>query len=234
MKVGIHQPETYPYAGYFNKMLNYDLFVLLDDVQFKKNNYQNRNRILSHSNVNWITIPVDLKGHLNSTIRETQISYNIDWRTRNINQLEGAYQKCPYYDTVMPDLRDMILESRNSIQLFNTLFIEYVRKYLGITTPTILSSGLNITSHKNELVLDICKEVGATTYLSGSGGRDYLDLYAFNYNNIEVLFQSMDTSVTYNQKSDEFVPYMSVIDLIMNNSKEESLDYIKKAFTFER
>lgn len=234
MKIGIHQPETLPWVGYFNKIMNSDMFVILDNVQFKKNNYQNRNRILSHGSINWFTVPVSLKDRLSSTIIDTEISYNMDWQTRNIKQLEGAYSKCPYYNEFMPAIIDRVRYSDSYIIDFNMEIIEYIMDYLGISNNLVYASDLSVDSHKSDLVLDICKHLEATTYLSGAGGRDYLDGDKFKSQGIEVLYQSFDTTISYTQRSEEFVPYMSIIDLLVNNSKEEAIKYMNQAFKFEK
>lgn len=232
MRVGIHQPETFPWAGYFNKMLNSDIFVILDDVQYKKNNFQNRNRIIMNSRPTWVSIPVNTKGRLNSTIMDMKIADTVDWESRTLHLLELAYSKCAYYEEVMNCLEPLIaIHNYNNLIDFNMEFISFTRYYLGIDTPIKFSSELNIHSHKTDLVFDICKECNADIYLSGEGGRDYLDLTRFNEEGVEVLYQSFDETVRYNGMKE---PYMSIIDIIMNNSKESSLDYIKKAFKFEK
>lgn len=232
-RIGIHQPETFPWAGYFNKMMNSDLFIILNDVQYKKNNFQNRNRILMNDRPTWLTLPVDTKGRLESTIRDMQIADTIDWKSRTLHLLEVAYSKCPYYKDIMDKL-DKLISSRsdNSLIDFNLDFIYFIRSYLNIHTPIKFSSELGIHSHKTDLVFDICEECGADVYLSGEGGRDYLDLTRFNEEGIEVVYQEFNPSIEYKQKSSEFVHYMSVLDIIMNNSVEESIAYIENAFSF--
>lgn len=227
--IAIHQPETFPWAGYLNKMLNADEFIILDDVQYKKNNFQNRNRIIMNGKPTWLTLPIDTKGRLESTIADTRIAYTVDWKSRLKHLLEVAYSKSLYYKDIMPELETIINQADESLLVFNMHIIAFLRYYLGITTPIIYSSKLNITSHKTDLVFDICKECGATTYLSGEGGRNYLELDKFNEADIEVLYQSFDSTLRYNNMTE---PYMSVIDIIMNNSREDSLDYIKDAFSF--
>lgn len=230
-RVGIHQPETFPWAGYFNKMLNSDIFVILDDVQYKKNNFQNRNRIMMNGRPTWLTLPVDTKGRLSSTIKDMKIADTVDWKTRTLHLLEVAYSKCSYYEEVMTKLRPIFTDVWYQYLMdFNMNFIIFIREYLGIYTPIKFSSSLDINSHKTDLVFDICKECGATTYLSGAGGRDYLDLTRFNEEGIKVVYQEFDESMTYRGMQE---PYMSVLDIIMNNSKEESLEYIRNAFNFK-
>lgn len=230
--ISIHQPETLPWAGYFSKMMRSDEFIILDDVQYKKNNYQNRNRIVHANNPKWWTLPIVTENRLNSTIIDTKIADTVDWRSRNIKILEDAYSKCPYYDLHMPTLLKIINTKTNYLLTFNMLMVMYIRECLSIYTPCVYSSSLHIDSHKSDLVFDICDARGATHYLSGEGGRHYLELDRFKEANIRVAYQKFDESVPYVQRSEEFIPYMSVIDLLMNNSNEDARKYIETSFEY--
>lgn len=230
--ISIHQPETFPYAGYFNKMLYAHEFIILDNVQFKKNNYQNRNRIIHAGKPKWLTFPVDMTHRLESTIRDTRLADTVDWKSRNIKVLEDAYKGSPYFKYHMPVLREIIEKSDDSLLNLNMAIIDYIRYCLDINTPLVYASEIDVSSHKSDLVFDICKSVGADVYLSGQGGRDYLDKSRFEEADIEVLYQSFNDSRTYQQQTQEFTPCMSVIDILMNNTEEDSRLYIEKAFTY--
>ena len=230
--ISIHQPETFPYAGYFNKMMNSDEFIILDNVQFKKNNYQNRNRIVHEGKPKWLTFPVIDKGRLESTIASTKLANTVDWRSRNLKVLEDAYKDCPYFYYHMPTLKHIIKYSDDNLLLLNMAVINYIRECLHIKTDIIYASDLDVTSHKSDLVFDICKARGADAYLSGKGGRDYLDTSKFDEEGIIVQYQEFIDNIPYVQKSDEFIPYMSVIDLLMNNSNGDATDYVRSVFRY--
>lgn len=225
--ISIHQPETFPYIGYFSKMSASHEFIILDNVQFKKNNFQNRNRILHCGAPKWLTLPVVMEGHMTSTIRDMKIADTVDWRSRTIKALYDAYCDCDYFNDHILDLVDIIRASNNSLLDFNMSIINYIRDFLDIDTPLIYASDMQTSSHKSDLVLDICKERRAQVYISGKGGRDYLDSKKFSDEGIIVAYQEYDTSISYNQRgTDTFIPYMSTIDLLMNNSKEDSKSYL--------
>lgn len=232
MRIGIHQPESIPYPGFFNKMMNSDIFVILDNVQFKKNNFQNRNRIWNNG-LKWLTIPVILEGHMTSTIRDMKISDTVDWRTRNLNQIEGAYRKSIYYDSIMPIIREIHKYSGDSLFEFNMTFIKYFKELLDIETEIVFSSDLHVNSHKSDLVLDICESLNADTYLCGSGGRDYLDKEKFKEKGIEVLYQSMTPVGKDESQSTLKDPYLSTLDLLMNHYPVAAKYYIYHAYEFE-
>lgn len=230
--VTIHQPETFPYPGFFNKMMLSDEFIILDNVQFKKNNYQNRNRIIHEGNPKWITFPVDMTHRLESTIMDTKFADTVDWKSRNIKVLEDAYKFSPYFDVHMPVLEAMIRESTDNLIDFNMAAINYIRKCLDITTPMICASGMPVESHKSELVFDLCVASKADIYLSGAGGRDYLDTAKFKEAGIQVYYQNFNEEISYHQHTDEFIPYMSTIDILMNLSNADARKYIESAFTY--
>lgn len=233
--ISIHQPETLPYPGYFSKMMNSDVFVIMDNVQYKKNNYQNRNRILHLGNAKWLTLPIVAEGRLSSTIADTKIANTIDWKARTIKVLEDAYKNSKYFSVHMPRLIEIINNSDDSLLHFNMAIINYIRECLSINTPLVYLSELGIDSHKSDLVFDICKSMNATIYLSGAGGKTYLELDKFKESNITVVYQEFDESIRYYQDSGDngFVPYMSTIDILMNNSNEDSRFYIDQAFSYK-
>lgn len=214
--LAIHQPEFCPYVGFFNKMYHADEFVILDDVQFKKNNYQNRNKIFLDGKEKWLTIPVSLENHLEKTIRDINISEG-DWKRRVHNLLYQAYHKEPYYHEVYGELQNIIFNLQsNSILDLNMQIILYIKSYLNIKTPIVFSSSLDINSSKSDLVLDICKARGANSYLSGIGGKTYLDTDSFRESEIDLL---------YPERVDEY--NLSIIDLMMRYSREDVSEYVK-------
>ena len=169
MIVSIHQPEHFPYLGFFQKMQESDLFIVLDDVKFKKNNFQNRNRFLnSKDEEEWFTVPVEKKAN-SKLIKDVLVSDDFGWKRKLIKQmkLNFGYDFSNIYDS-------------EYIKNINMNSIKFCRKHLNINTPMIYSSDLNVTGSKSELLVNMCKQVGAKTYLSGMGGLDYLDKELFS------------------------------------------------------
>ena len=185
MVVSIHQPEHFPYLGFFQKMEESDLFIILDDVKFKKNNFQNRNRFLNGGGQEeWFTVPVEKKAN-SKLIKDVLVSEDFGWRKKLIKQMKLNFG----YDL------DNVYESEY-IKDINMNSIKFCRKRLNITTPMIFSSDLDISGSKSELLVNLCKEVGATTYLSGKGGLDYLDMEIFNGINIKIFESKVDNYYT--------------------------------------
>ena len=169
MKIAIHQPEHFPYMGFFMKMYQSDLFVILDDVQFTKGNFQHRNRFLnSNGKEEWFTIPLEKKPH-HKLIKDIKTNDSINWREKIIKQLPNSFKQ---------DLID-IYSSSNLIDI-NLASINLCRKKLNINTPLMLSSELNIKTKGSQKLSDICDKLEASTYLSGLGAKSYLDESIFN------------------------------------------------------
>jgi hypothetical protein len=185
MVVSIHQPEHFPYLGFFQKMKESDLFIILDDVKFKKNNFQNRNRFLNSSGEEeWFTVPVEKKAN-SKLIKDVLVSEDFGWKKKLIKQMKLNFD----YDF------SNIYENEY-IKDINMNSIRFCRKELDITTPMIYSSDLEADGSKSELLYNLCKEVGAVTYLSGQGGLDYLDMDIFNGMNLKVFEPKVDNYYT--------------------------------------
>ena len=178
MIVSIHQPEHFPYLGFFQKMQNSDLFVILDNVKFKKNNFQNRNRFLNNNGIEeWFTVPVEKKAN-SKLIKDVKTSEDFGWKRKLKKQLQMNFN-------LDSDLLDFIYDG-DSLVSMNHRSIAHCCTQLNIDTNIVLSSDLNVGGNKSELLYNICREVGATTYLSGQGGVDYLEKDLFNNIKLEV------------------------------------------------
>jgi len=169
MKITIHQPEHFPYLGFFQKMKSADLFVILDDVQYTKNNFQNRNKFKNKNGVDeWFTI--ELESHANTKlIKDILVSQNPKWKRIILNKLQT---------NLGIDFSEIY--SHNYLVDINIASIEYCRNALGITTPMARSSELGITSSSSQRLADICKHFSATEYVSGTGGISYLNESLFD------------------------------------------------------
>ena len=168
MKATIHQPEHFPYMGFFEKMAMADLFVILDDVQYKKNNWQNRNKFLNKNNVEeFFSVQVE-KGATKKLICDVNV-VDGSWREKNIKKIQQNFN----VDTSK-------IYSYNKLIDINMESIMWGRKKLNINTNMIYSSNLSIKTKGSQRLVDICNEIGATQYISGMGGKSYLDESLFN------------------------------------------------------
>jgi len=222
MKVSIHQSQYMPWPAYFRKIAMSDKFVLFDDVQFQKNGVQNRNKLRNKNGEFWLTIP--LLGGLEHKINE-KIPSDHKWIKKHQQSITQSYSKAPYWSEHEDKLLPIYQQNLKRLDKINKLFIDYFLAYLEIETEIFLSSELNVEGQKSELVSNLCKEIGASHYISGFGAKDYLDLKSFEKDGIEVSFVE-SLNPTYKQFHGNFISSLSILDMIMNVSKDEIKDYM--------
>ncbi|MGL5271450.1 MAG: WbqC family protein [Selenomonadaceae bacterium] len=211
----IHQPAYLPWLGYLEKIMRSDIYVFLDAVQFEKNSYINRNRIKTSNGPVWLTVPVISKGHTGNTMMNLEIDERSRWQRKHWNAILLNYKHAPYFKSVIKAIEPFY--QKKYMYLVDLCF-EYTKfwlEYLNVNTEIVKFSEMGISTEKSQLVLDVCKLVGANTYISGALGRDYLDDKAFLKNGIQVIYQEYIPQV-YPQLWGEFMPCMSVLDFVMN------------------
>ena len=225
MVVAIHQPEHLPWLGFFDKAINADLLVLLDYVQYRKNYFQNRNKVRTKDGWAWITLPV--KQPLMAPIDAIRIDLHSHLRRRYLSIIQTHYRQAPFWEAYFPAIRQIIGSEQDKLVDINCELIRFAFGLLGIKTPIAIASKLGVQKERGgtDVNLSICKFVGAKTYLSGVSGKEYLDCQRFTENGIQVRFQEFHHPV-YRQHYDPFIPCMSVIDLLFNHGPA-SLDIIK-------
>jgi hypothetical protein len=228
MKVSIHQPAYLPWLGYFHKIEASDIFVILDKTQFEKNSFNNRNKIKTLNGPIWLTVPVQTTGKFKENmLTDVKIADNSIWSKKHWKSIELNYKKAPYFDEYHLEFKN--LYERDWIyltELCHEMLKIFVR-ILGIKTEIILSSDMkNAESTKTQLLINICKELDATIYISGILGKNYINEDGFNKENIKLIFQEYRHPI-YNQLHEDFLPYMSIIDLLFNEGPK-SLEIIMK------
>jgi len=211
--VAIHQPQYLPWLGYFDKIEQADIFVILDNVQYKKNEWQNRNRIKTANGWQWLTVPVQYK--FLEKINEVKINNRIDWNRKHLNAIVINYGRSFYFKKYRSFFEDVYSQEWEYLVDINVCLINFLIKALGINTETLMASKLRLREDPTDRLIDICKEVGADTYLAGKDGRKYMDVEKFKEENVNVIFQDFQHPV-YNQLFGNFEPQMSVIDILFN------------------
>ena len=221
MLVTIHQPEHLPWLGFLHKASKADVLVLLDSVQFRKNYYQNRNRVRTSEGAAWVTVPVLTRGNSEQRIDEVRINTagSPRWREKYWGTFEQAYRRSTFWDEYSDAIRTALyaeteLLSELNIQLIETLFRAFDLKVRMVRASTIAVDGT-----RSDLLAAICKHLGATAYLSGVSGRDYLDVSLFRSAGIDVRFHEFHHPI-YPQRFEPFLPAMSSVDLLLNHGPE--------------
>jgi len=212
--VTIHQPESFPWMGFFNKMIMADDYIILDNVDFRKNYFQNRNQILTKQGPAFITIPVDNKKY--KAINEIRIVEQKNWQKKQFATLCQTYSKSPYYNLHKEFLESLYSSEYELLIDFNMRVIDYVRRVLDIDTPMSMASDLNVRGTSTELLIELCKKHNATHYLAGRDGINYLNTDLFNDAGIKIIFQDFNIPEYQHFNHNSFYPFMSVFDLLFN------------------
>lgn len=218
MKIVIMQPTYLPWLGYFELMSNCDLFVLMDDVQFIKKSWHSRNRIKTSSGELLLSVPVFSKGKRCQQIRDAEINNDLPWRKKHFSAIENSYKKARFFNDYFKELEEIYSGNHSKLLDLNIKLIEFIKEKIGISTVLILASTLNASGVKSEKVVNICKKLNADILYDAQGAKDVLDLNFFKDNKIKLIFQEYEHPV-YTQLHGDFIPYLSAIDLLLNEGK---------------
>ncbi len=218
MICAIHQPQFLPWLGYLQKIHASDVFVILDTVQFKKNEYQNRNRIRVGDDTCWLTVPVSF--NFGDTLVQTRIGNVPKWRKKLLRTIELNYAKCPYLNVFLPELTDVLSGEYANLSEINIATVRWLMRCFEIDTPLRIASEMtSFSDDPTKRLVDICRHLNADTYLSGAGGRDYLDIPQFAEAGVKLEFQDFRHPVypQHNARANQsFIPYLSAVDALFN------------------
>lgn len=226
MRVTILQPSYLPWLGFFEQMTRSDKFVLLDDVQYTRRDWRNRNRIRVRENWIWLTVPVQQKSRFSQSLLETRIDNSVSWRRKHLETLRQHYCKAPFFEKYFPRCQQVY--EKDWTFLFDLCLetINLIKEEMGIETPLLRSSEMKPGGEKTERLVSICRELGATHYLSGESGSNYIAEEDFSSQGIALEYQNYEHPV-YPQRYTGFVPHLSAIDLLFNCG-EQSLGILKQ------
>lgn len=222
----VHQPNYLPYLGFFEKAYRSDIFILYDTTQFKKNDWQNRNKICTKDGWQWISVPV--LHNFGQKIYEVNIkdagrSLEKNWRSLKVN-----YGRAPYFKQYSPGFEEIYFSGIENLSELNCRIIIKAAEYLGIDTKFIRSSELpRIETVSTQALIDLTKLAGAETYISGGEGVNYLDMDLWNSTGLKILFQKYHHPVYRQFNSQVFQPYMNFLDLLFNCG-DKSLEILIK------
>ena len=227
------QPTYLPWLGYFDLIDKSDNFIILDNVIFSKQSWQQRNRIKTSSGSLWLTVPVITKGYAHQIVCDVNIIENPKWSIKQIKTIKQNYINTPFYDYYFEELSDILLNSNKYLAELNIELIKWLCLKIGININLIRSSQLKINkAEKVENLINICNKIGTDHYLSPSGSKPYIDENNLFYESkIELSYQQY-CHPEYRQLYGDFIPYMSVIDLLFNEG-EKSLGIIRSGSSFK-
>ena len=220
MIVGIHQPHFLPWLGYLHRMAQVDAFVLLDHVQFERRNYQNRTMIRMNDEARWLTVPV-----MQRSQKERIVDKDVDnrlegpkwWSSAHFLTLRHAYREAAFFDTYAAPLRRVFETRYERLVDLNQAALDLLREAFGIRTPLLKSSQLGVEGARGDLILNICRAVGADTLLAGMGGsRGYLDAEAFARAGVSIAYHDFKHPEYAQCGEAPFIRGLSAIDMLFN------------------
>ncbi|MFH1997670.1 MAG: WbqC family protein [Patescibacteria group bacterium] len=226
MRGAILQPSYLPWLGFFEQFIFSEHFIFLDDVDYTKKDWRNRNRVRINSKQgwSWLTVPIK-KQTQDLNINEAEIDYSRNWIDKHLSTIKNIYKKTKYFDTLFPIIENHLKKKYILLVDLNiNLFLD-IADFIDIKRKNIRSSTLKITEKdKNLRLISICKKTGIDYLYDGEKATDFIDIDLFLQNGIKVEFQKYNHP-EYTQRFKPFIPYLSAIDLLFNYGKD-SLDYI--------
>ncbi|MEB3983916.1 WbqC family protein [Mycobacterium sp. 663a-19] len=225
-KIAIVQSNYIPWRGYFDLIASVDEFIIYDDMQYTKRDWRNRNRIKTSQGLQWLTVPVLVKGRYYQKIRETQIG-GTNWAKAHWRSLEFNYSAAPHFAEVADWLAPIYLEeSHTYLSLLNRRLLEAICGYLNIRTHMTNSWDYELADGKTERLAHLCRQAGATEYVSGPSARSYVDEHVFDALGIQLTWFDYDGYRDYTQLWGAFEPAVSILDLLFNVGTDAP-DYLR-------
>jgi hypothetical protein len=223
----IHQPQYLPYLGFFHKLANSDVLVVMDNVQFHRRGLQHRNKIKTSAGWQWLTVPVSSGSHV--SLGDVRISRTESWQAKHTRALTLNYSRAPYFDRYGGELVDLLQRPWDRLSSLNMTLTEWITDCLGIRTQIVYASDLAVEGNRSDLLVELCKAVDASTYLSGPGGRRYMDTATFEAAGVEVRWQQFEHP-SYPQLFPRvgFIPDLSIVDVLFCCGAELASDWSKR------
>ncbi len=230
MKTAIMQPYFLPYIGYFQLINSVDIFVIYDNIQYTKKGWINRNRYLLNGHDSYFTVPINGTSNYLS-IKEKSISTDFN-KKKFLSQITNAYRKAPYFQHTFPLLEEIVSCESNNLFDYILNSVNLTCNHLDIKTQIIKSSDININHDlkNSDKVIAICKQLNSSIYINPIGGIKLYSPMEFNKHEIEINFLKSNP-FNYEQFRNEFVPWLSILDVMMFNSKADVIDVIKNEFS---
>ena len=226
-KIAILQSNYIPWKGYFDMIASADEFIMYDDMQYTRRDWRNRNKIKTPQGVQWLTVPVLVKGKYHQKIRDTEID-GLDWAMAHWKALAQNYRRATYFNEIASWLQPLYLaKSYTHISQLNRCFIEAVCNYLGIKTIISSSWDYTLLDGKTERLADLCVQAGGTEYISGPSAKDYIENSVFTERGIKLTWADYLGYPEYPQLWGEFTHGVTILDLLFNCGKDAHL-YMRK------
>lgn len=216
MRITILQPGYLPWLGFFDQMRRSHRFVIYDDVQYTRRDWRSRNRIKTRAGAQWLSVPVINRGRYTQLINEAEIDYSQDWTRKHLGAIKASYAPAPFFSHYYSELAELYAAQPRLLVDLDLAIIAACARWLGISTPIVRSSQLAARGASSERLVNICRELGASEYLTGDAARAYLDEALFRDKGVKIEYHGYHHP-RYRQLHGDFIPYMSIIDLLFNH-----------------
>jgi hypothetical protein len=223
--VAIHQPNFFPWLGYFDKIARCDVFILMDNAQFSKTggNWVNRVQLLVNGELAWVTVPIVRAYHGTRQICEMKINNTTPWRDKVLNTLKTNYARAAFFNDVFPLLSDLLSNPTESLADLNVTIIRVLVERLRLNpSQLVLGSTLNVAGSATDLLIAMVKAVGGDAYLCGGGAAEYQEDKKFSQAGIELIYQNFKHPVYTQRGIRDFVAGLSIMDSLMDCGFEGS------------
>ena len=214
MRVAIHQPQFFPYPGFFHKLTLADAFVIMDDVQYDKR-FTNRNMILAPQGPMWLTVPIDKSDKFmpNNTVR---VNNTLPWRDEHWKKISYSYKNSSSFHLYREYFEGLYQRKHDLLFDLNLETTRAVMKWLDIDIPVVRESQLGVSGEGTQRLINVCKAMGADAYVSGVGGKNYMDERLFHEHGVTLQYQRYEPTPYPQRFVKEFVPNLSILDMLFN------------------
>ncbi len=228
-KIAISQSNYIPWKGYFDLIACVDEFIIYDDMQYTRRDWRNRNQIKTPQGLHWLTVPVQVKGKREQTIRETEIDGDA-WLIQHQKSIIQNYKKASFFNDVWSFIEPLYNQQYTHLSQLNRKFIEVICNYLEIKTKISNSWDYNLMDGKTERLADMTMQAEGAEYISGPAAKDYIDKCVFDNLNIKLTWLDYSGYSEYPQLYDEFVHGVTILDLLFNCGKQSAnyMRYVNK------
>lgn len=224
--IAVHQPNFFPWLGYFDKIVKSDVFIILDDVQFPRSGsgtWINRVRLCVSGESRWVTAPIKRVHHSTLNINEMFFDETNSWRQKMIKTIEGNYKKAEFYNENIDFLVSLISNIENNVADYNFSNIRSIAEYLGIDVNKIkLASSFQVNSSSTQRIIDLVKLNDGNSYYCGGGATGYQEDELYEQNGIKLIYQNYSHPIYSQRNSGDFLDGLSVLDALLNIGREKS------------
>ena len=222
------QSSFMPWIGYFSMIRASNVFVFLDDVQYDKNGWRNRNRIKGSNGPIWLTVPVLTRKRSGQKISDVEIDYSTKWAETVLGKMRESYRSAEFFPDIYPTIVETLKPEHKHLNELNLSLLNTFMKIMQMNSKVVVSSTLEVSEDKIGRLIDFAEVTQSTQYISGPTARDYIEENIFRDHGLSLRWYSYNESLEYPQLNGDFLPKLSIVDLLMNLGPDEAIRFIDR------